>query len=142
MANRIEHRILAIDYGEKRLGLAMSDPLGITAQPFDVIENDGKEIEKISDIVNKNEIKKIIVGLPINMSGTCGGAVNKVMSFVNKLKEKVNVEIDTFDERLSTWEANNRMHELGMPRKKKKKNIDKLAATIILETYLAKNRIL
>lgn len=134
-------RILAIDYGEKRIGIAVSDPLGITAQPFATLDNDGTELEKIAGIIKDKEVTKIIIGLPLRLDGTQSESSMKVLAFVELLKKSLPAElteIELIDERFSSKEINSRLVEFDVSRKKRKTSVDKLAATLILETYLAR----
>ncbi|MBU0951692.1 MAG: Holliday junction resolvase RuvX [Elusimicrobia bacterium] len=132
-------RILAIDYGEKRIGLAVSDPLGITAQPYATLQKDGTEAKRILEIIKDKEVTKIIIGLPINMNGTKGESAARVEAFVEYLKTIITLDIELVDERLSTKEVTDRLIEFDMSREKRRQNVDKLAATLILETYLNRN---
>ena len=133
-------RILAIDYGDVKIGLAMSDPLGITAQPLLTIENNKNVFEEIKKIVQKYSVEKIIAGLPINMNGSYGSSSEKVFSFIEQLKNFVNIDIEFIDERLTTEQAEKTLIESDISRKKRKKNIDKITAAIILQTYLERKR--
>jgi len=133
-------RILAIDYGDVRIGLALSDPLGITAQPLLTIENNKNVFEEIKKIVQKYSVEKIIAGLPINMNGSYGSSSEKVFSFIEQLKNFVNIDIEFIDERLTTEQAEKTLIESDISRKKRKKNIDKITAAIILQTYLERKR--
>lgn len=131
-------RILGIDVGSKRIGLAISDPLGITAQGLANIEREkaGDVIEALRDIVEKKEIKEIVVGLPLNMNGSYGPQAKEAASFADALKAKLGVPVKLWDERLSTLEAKRIMIAGGASRNKRKRNIDKLAAQLILQSYL------
>lgn len=137
-------RILGIDYGESRIGVAVSDGLGITAQPLSVIKK-GKTFEE--DIRNLSEIIKsydgvdeIVVGLPKTMKGEIGKQAQKVLKFVEALKKGLNLEIRLWDERLTTVEAEKTLISAGLSREKRKKVIDKSAAAYILQNYLDSKR--
>ncbi|NQT29679.1 MAG: Holliday junction resolvase RuvX [Candidatus Saganbacteria bacterium] len=137
-------RTLAIDYGEKRLGIAISDSLGITAQPLAVIERgasfDG-DVGYLSKIIEKYpDLGEIVVGLPKTMKGEIGIQAKKVQEFVEALREVLKLSIVTFDERLTTAEAEKSLISAGLSRKKRKKVIDKSAAALILRNYLDTKR--
>lgn len=126
-------RILGIDYGEKRIGVAVSDPLGLTAQPVDAVE----DIEGIKRIVKEyDEVEEVVVGLPKSLSGKLGPQAQKVLEFVEKLKKDLRQRIITWDERLTTVEAEKVLISAGLSRQKRKEVVDKSAAAIILQSYL------
>ena len=132
-------KTLAIDYGTKRIGIAISDPLGIIATGYPTL--DAKvALEKIQKLVQAERISKIVLGYPLKMNGTKGLAVEAVESFRDKLKELVEVPITFWDERLSTAEATKRLIEADVSRAKRKLVVDKTAATIILQGYLDSKR--
>ena len=135
-------RILGLDVGEKRIGVAISDELGIIASGFDVIkrENDGKDIDSLCDIVLKYKVNEIVVGFPKNMNGTIGPSGFAVKGFVEEFRRKSNVKIKLWDERLTTVAAERTLLEADMSRKKRRKVIDKLAAVLILQGYLDSKR--
>jgi len=133
-------RILGIDYGDKRIGVAVSDPLGLIAQGVAVIgkgetfEHDIRELKKI--IKQFDGIDGIVVGLPKTMAGNIGPQADKVISFVEALKNEFKLNIITWDERLTTAQAERVLIEAGLSREKRKKVIDKSAAANILQCYL------
>ena len=131
-------RILAIDYGKKRFGLAISDPLGFTAQGLPTLTSQGRksDLEKIAAVVRENKVEKIVVGLPRKMDGTLGPAAKEVLAFVEELKEHLGLEIITWDERLSTKRAEREMISAGLSRSKRKRSRDKVAAQLILQSFL------
>lgn len=131
-------RILAVDYGVKRIGLALSDALGITAQEFDTINvlKKDEHFLRIKEIVEKEKVKKILVGMPLNMNGSKGERAREVEKFIEKLKRYLNIPIITRDERLTSVEAKKIMISLGQKTGKNKEKIDRLAAVLLLETYL------
>lgn len=131
-------RILGLDVGEKRIGVAVSDPLGITAQGVTVIERKTLEddLKRIKEIVDEYKADSIVVGMPINMDGTKGKSAEKVSGFVETLKASIGLPINTYDERLSTKESEKFLISSDVSRKKRKNVIDKIAAQIILESYL------
>lgn len=132
-------RILGIDYGEKRIGMAVSDPLGITAQGLPTIErtNIQDDLQKILNVVREKEVGEIVVGLPKNMNNSLGEKAQTVLNFVALLKKDINIPINVIDERLSTVRANRAMLEGDLSRKKRKDRVDMIAAQLILQDYLA-----
>jgi len=131
-------RIMGLDVGDKRIGIALSDLMGWTAQGLKTLErrntkDDLKELEKIA---NENQVHKIVVGLPINMNGTLGPQSEKVQKFAEALKNRTNLEMIYWDERLSTVAAERSLIQADVRRKKRKTVIDKVAATYILQNYL------
>lgn len=132
-------RILGIDYGEKRIGMAVSDPLGITAQGLPTIErtNIQDDLQKILNVVREKEVGEIVVGLPKNMNNSLGEKAQAVLNFVALLKKDINIPINVIDERLSTVRANRAMLEGDLSRKKRKDRVDMIAAQLILQDYLA-----
>ena len=135
-------RILAVDFGEKRIGLALSDPLGFTAQGLDTLQrqNRAQVLAHIAEIVKKNEVGEIVVGLPVNMDGSRGFKAEETFKFVTALEGAVTVPVKTWDERLTSREASRLMIEEGLSRKKQRDNSDRLAATLILQNYLEFHR--
>ncbi|MFA5093682.1 MAG: Holliday junction resolvase RuvX [Candidatus Omnitrophota bacterium] len=131
-------RIIGLDVGEKRIGVAVSDPLGIIAQGLTVIERKvpGEDICAIVDIINEFKADSVVVGMPINMDGTRGKSADKVTEFVDTLKAAVKIPVNTYDERLSTKESERFLISSDVSRKKRKNVIDKIAAQLILESYL------
>ncbi len=131
-------RILAIDYGDVRVGLAISDPLGITAQGLDTLvidKSDKKFIEGLKKIVELYKVKKVVIGYPKNMNGTISQKAEKIDSLIPKI-ENLGIEVIKWDERLTTVSAYKTMKELNISQKNKNIYADKLAATYILEGYL------
>lgn len=131
-------RILGIDYGDVRVGLAISDELGFTAQGLDTLiidRNDKKFFSGIKDIVEKYKVEEIVIGYPKNMDGTPSEKTKKVDELVPKL-EQMNLKVHKWDERLTTVSAYRTMRELNISQKNKNKVADKLAAVYILEGYL------
>ena len=133
-------RILALDIGKKKIGMAVSDALGITAQPYETLirKNKKYDFERIKQIVFAMRITKIVAGLPINMDGTEGPMAQAIYDFAKELKEIVEVPIEFWDERLTTMEAERLMLEADLSRKKRKKLDDRMAAQLILQGYMDK----
>ena len=133
-------RIMGIDFGDIRIGVAVSDPLGITAQGIETITWDGgsmkKPAERIRYLAAQYGAEKIVIGYPINMNGTIGPSAEKVLRFAEILEKKTGLEVVKWDERLTSVEANRAMHELQLKTSKKKATVDKIAAALILQGYL------
>jgi len=131
-------RILALDYGNKRVGVAVSDALGWTAQPLATLEMHGHQelLAEIKEYIDKYEVEEIVVGMPYNMDGTMGKRAEITQAFINFLKNKLELPIQIQDERLTTSQAKNILLEADVSRKGRKKVIDKLAASLILKSYL------
>lgn len=131
-------RVLGLDLGSKTIGVAISDPLGWTAQGITTIRRKGKENDliEIEKICKEYSVKKIVVGLPKNMNGTIGEAGEKAQEFSQLIKDKLGLQIEFWDERLTTVAAHRAMLEADLSRNKRKKIVDKIAATYILQGYL------
>ena len=135
-------RLLALDVGEKRIGVAMSDELGWTAQPLMVIERKNIEwdLAILKKTIEAHQIKKIIVGLPMSLSGKMTEQTKKVLRFMEACKKAWSVPMETWDEALTTQQAEDVLIEANVSRKKRKKVVDKLAAVFILRSYLEAQR--
>ena len=131
-------RILAIDYGDRRVGLAVSDPLGITAQPIGFVTVSGfaDAVSKIKPYILEYNIKKIVLGLPKNMSGEEGTRAAVTREFGERLKAETDIVPIYFDERLTTVYADNTLNSLNVKGKKKTGKKDTLSAVIILQGYM------
>ena len=129
-----------MDLGTKTLGLAISDKLGIIASPYKLIkyQNISKLIDEVLVILEKEKIEAIVLGLPKNMNNTLGPAAERSLEFKKLLESKSKLDIFLVDERLSTVEAENILIKADISRKKRKKIIDEVSASIILDTYLRK----
>ncbi|MFC1966104.1 Holliday junction resolvase RuvX [Chloroflexota bacterium] len=131
-------RCLGLDIGDKWIGVALSDTLGILASPYNVIERkDEKEaIEAILDIVNQRQVKQIIAGLPRSMDGSLGAQAKKVEAFIQQLRNHTEVPVEFRDERLTTVSAKSLMQAANTKKTKVKARDDAVAAAIILQSYL------
>lgn len=131
-------RILGLDLGQKTIGVAISDPLGFTAQGITTIHRKSKatDIEELKKICKEYGVEKIVIGLPKNMDNSIGFAGEKILEFSEIIKEQVLDNIEMWDERLTTVAAHRAMLEADMSRAKRKKIVDKIAATYILQGYL------
>ncbi|MBT3756157.1 MAG: Holliday junction resolvase RuvX [Candidatus Cloacimonetes bacterium] len=129
-------RLMGIDYGEVRIGLALSDPLQIISQPLKVIGNNGDTFSEINKIVKSKEVGKIILGLPQNLSGEDTKKTIEVREFAEILKSKVDVPVIFWDERYTSVEANEELKQMGYTIAESRKVVDKVAASIILKSYM------
>jgi putative Holliday junction resolvase len=131
-------RILGIDYGEKRIGLAVSDELEITARGISVVERKSKkaDLDTIAAAVSELGAGAVVVGYPLRLDGSAGIQCEKVDRFIASLQEVIPVPIIAWDETLSTKEAEGLMREAGVKRKKKRGMVDRIAAGLILQDYL------
>jgi putative holliday junction resolvase len=131
-------RILGLDIGSKRIGIAISDELGFTAQGLETLDSKGSEndVNNIVKIVEKYGVTEIVVGMPYNMNGTEGPQVKKVREFMERMGQRMEVPLREWDERLSTAGAERILLEADLSRAKRRKVIDKLAAVLILQGYL------
>ncbi len=135
-------RVLGIDYGEARAGIAITDELNITSQGLKTIEHKGNDkilLAELDKILEQYNVETIVVGMPINMNGTEGPRVEKTKKFIHKLKCKYNkIKIETIDERLTTVQAYRTMNDLEINKKKKRQIVDTISAVYILEVYINK----
>ena len=131
-------RILGIDYGSSKIGLALSDPLKIIAKPFETIDNisDEKSLEIICSMVDEYFISEIVIGLPITLKNSFSKQTSIVEKFIKLLKEKLSITITIVDERLSSIEAKKSLIQQGVKTGHNKKEIDKTAAALFLQSYL------
>ncbi len=137
--------ILGLDFGSKTTGVAISDPLGWTAQGLEIIRrqeetNIKPTLNRISELCESYKVDVIVLGLPKNMNNTVGERGEKTLLFKEKLEARLKLPVITWDERLSTVAAENILLDADISRKKRKQVIDKLAATIILQNYLDAKR--
>ena len=130
-----EERILGIDFGKKRVGIAISDPLCMIAMPLETVER--KKIEEgIKEILERFLVKRIIIGYPLRTNGKKGKRAEEVEKFAEKIKEKFNIEIELWDERYSTLQAERIMKEMNRKPSREKERVDRIAASLILQSYL------
>jgi len=131
-------RILAIDHGTKRMGIAISDELMVLAQPLEYIpaEPFAEFLARLKELLIEKEVGLVLVGLPRNMNGSYGPAALKVQEFVAALSGAVTVPIKTWDERLTSAQANRFLIEGNVRREKRKEKVDAMAAAILLQSYL------
>lgn len=136
------NRILALDVGTRRIGLAISDPLGISAQAAGCIERHDPErtFGTIRAFVKGRGVAEIVVGLPLDLDGSEGRSAGDARSFARELSRQLHLPVKLWDERLTTAEAERIMKSAGLPRKKRTRSIDQAAAQIILQSYLDASR--
>lgn len=132
-------RILGIDYGSHRVGLSISDPLGLIAQPIGALQNDNSLFTNLKRLVNSEDIKIIVVGMPLNLKGQRGKKADEVQQFIELLKTKLEVEVMIWDERFTTTIAQKTILAMGTKKKERQKKdgrIDSIAASIMLQGFL------
>ena len=133
-------RVIGLDLGSKTVGVAVSDFLGIIANPIGTLrieENDlNQALELVKNVVKEQNAEKIVLGLPKNMNGTIGYQAEYCLKFKEMLEQELKLQVIMIDERMTSKMAHNTMLKADMSRSKRKQNVDKLAATIILQTYL------
>lgn len=128
-------RILGLDLGTVRVGAALSDPLGLTAQPLEVIPRHAME-KRVVELVDEHGVQRIIVGLPLKLDGSKGQAAQDAKAAVTRLRTLVTIPVEMWDERLTSAQANRMLISADVSRDKRKKSVDKLAASLILQAYL------
>ncbi len=131
-------RVLAIDHGTKRMGIALSDPSGMIALPLEFIpaEPFNAFLDRLKTLIREKEVEMILIGMPRNMDGSYGPAAAKVREFVAVLKETIAIPIQTWDERLTSAQANRFLIQADVSRKNRKEKVDQAAAAILLQSFL------
>ena len=134
-------RVMGLDYGSKTVGVAISDPLGITAQGIETIERKEenklrKTLARIEELVKEYEVEKIVLGFPKNMNNTIGERAEKSLELKAMLERRIGIPVIMWDERLTTVEAERTLIESNVRRENRKKYVDKIAAVFILQGYL------
>ncbi len=136
-------RTLALDYGEARIGVAISDPTGRVAQPLETIvtrAGDAAALVRIAEIVKTREVGQIVIGLPLHMSGRKGPEVERTCAFGERVRRHTGVPVDYLDERWTSREAVRSLDEAGVSRKKQRGRVDPIAASLLLRTWLELRR--
>jgi len=135
---RREVRILALDVGQKRIGLAVSDPLGITAQGLEVLTRKDRaaDLARLLEVARQWRVQRVVVGLPRHLDGRLGSAAPEILTLVETLKEALGVEVVTWEERLTTVEAERVLLQADVSRRRRRQVVDQLAAVLILQNYL------
>jgi len=131
-------RILALDVGTKRIGMAVSDPLGITAQGLPTLTriSRNKDLDLIKKVVEQYEVQAVVIGLPVRMGGEASTQTTRVEKFADFLRSSTKLPIHLFDERLTSWEAHQLLDEQKLDRHQRKGKVDKIAACLILQGFL------
>lgn len=132
-------RIMGLDLGDKKIGVALSDPLGLTAQGLEVVANKGSNaavIGRIKEIAGRYQVEKVVVGLPKNMDGSSGPRAEKARAFARQLARELELPVEMWDERLTTAAAERLLIGADVSRSRRKQVIDKMAASLILQGYL------
>jgi putative pre-16S rRNA nuclease len=131
-------RILGLDLGEKRIGVALSDALGLTAQGLMVIQRQGRklDLDQVMALVKKHEVQEIVIGLPQHLDGRLGAGAEEVLLWAKELQERSGLPVHTMDERLTTVQAERVLLEADVSRRKRRQVIDKMAAGLILQAFL------
>lgn len=134
--------VLALDLGERRIGVAISDPQRLTARPLSVIARASRDrdLERVRQMAAQFAVGVVVVGLPLNMDGTSGRGAQRARRFANRLARSLEAEVRLWDERLTTWEAELQMAEAGLPPERKRELRDAAAAAVILQDYLNAQR--
>lgn len=136
-------RVIALDLGQKRIGVAISDETETISSSLTTIpgDNTNRAIKGIKEIIDSRDVLKVIIGLPLNMNGSEGPKAKEALEFADKLRKKLLIDVVTFDERLTTKQGEDMLIQADVSRKKRKSVIDKIAAQIILQTYLDSEKI-
>lgn len=131
-------RILAIDYGSRRMGLAVSDPLGITAQGLETLQRKNKRTDfaHLQRLITDYDVREIVLGLPLKMSGEHGVQSERVTEFAEELRQRFNLPVHLWDERLTSAEANRVLREAQLSIQKRAQAVDRMAAVLILQSFL------
>ncbi|MFL6589626.1 MAG: Holliday junction resolvase RuvX [Chthoniobacterales bacterium] len=132
----LRRRILGIDLGKARVGLAVSDELGMLAHPLETVPATDDVLARIADIVAAKDIERIVIGLPRHMNGSMGTGAAEAVAFAEKLRGRVQCQVATWDERLTTIAANRALRESGRKARNSRGVVDQVAAQIILQSYL------
>jgi len=134
-------RILGLDFGSKTVGVAVSDPLGMTAQGLEIVRRDKpsklrRTLARICEIIEEYHVEEIVLGYPLNLDDSEGERITRTLEFKQLLEDRTHLTVHLQDERLTTVEADDLLDEMGVPRSDRKLYIDKVAAVLILEDYL------
>jgi putative Holliday junction resolvase len=138
MREQTPGRILGLDYGSHRIGTAVSDPLGITAQPLVAIRRQGEslDIDAVGDLVREYSVRTVLIGLPLHLSGEEGTQAKQARRFGEKIAERLGIPVETWDERMTTAQAERHLIASGVRRKRRKEIRDSLSAVILLQSAL------
>lgn len=136
--SNISHRVLGLDVGARRIGLAVTDPLGITAQGLETLQrkNKKRDFAYLDQVIRKYEVKEIVVGLPLRMSGAEGAQAEKIQVFAEQLRQHFHLPVQLWDERLTSAEANRLLRTTELSIEKRGKAVDRMAAVLILQGWM------
>lgn len=134
----MQGRILGLDVGSRRIGMAVSDPLGITAQGIDTLQRRNKRTDfaELGRIIHRYEVQEIVVGLPLRMSGMEGAQSEKIQAFAEELRQRFGLPVHLWDERLTSVEANRLLRQTELSIEKRAKAVDRMAAVLILQSWM------
>jgi putative Holliday junction resolvase len=140
---RLSGRVLGLDVGSRRIGIAVSDPLGITAQGLETLQRKNKrhDFEYLARVIREYEVQEIVVGLPLRMSGAEGTQSEKMRAFAGELQKKFGMPIHLFDERLTSAEANRFLRQTELSIEKRGKAVDRMAAVLILQAWMESRKL-
>ena len=135
-------RVLGLDVGSKRIGVAISDPLGITAQGLETIQRQNKRVDfaTLADLIRQYQVVEIVVGYPLRMSGAEGVQAEKMQRFAKELRERFQLPVHLWDERLTSAEANRLLRETEMSIRRRGQVVDQMAAVLILQSWMESRR--
>lgn len=129
--------MIGIDHGDRRFGLAVSDPLGQLARPLEVVETESELLRRLVEVIEEQSpVARIVVGYPLNMDGSVGPKARQVDGFCERLRERVALPVETWDERLTTVQAERALRESAVPARRRRAVVDMMAAQILLQSYL------
>ena len=133
-------RILAIDYGRRRLGLALSDAAGLTARPLATLErtNRRNDLRRLHEIVRQHDVRRIVVGHPLHLDGTAGEMAAETARFATRIEKQLGLPVELVDERLSSWEAEQVLAATKAAPRRRARRLDQVAAAVILRDFLAR----
>jgi putative holliday junction resolvase len=142
-AGKLKSRVLALDVGSRRIGIAVSDPLGITAQGLETLQRRNKKTDfgKLTKIIQQYEVGEIVVGYPLRMSGAEGTQAEKMQDFAEELRKRFQLPVHLWDERLTSAEANRILRESEMSIKRRGEAVDRMAAVLILQSWMEASNI-
>ncbi|HLQ51857.1 MAG TPA: Holliday junction resolvase RuvX [Terriglobales bacterium] len=144
MSSSLPSRILSLDVGSKTIGLAVSDPLGLTAQGLETIRRKNKrtDFEQLRQVIARYEVREIVVGYPLYMSGDASPQSRRVSEFAEEVRQRFNLPVHLWDERLTSTQANRVLRESEMSIRRRAEVVDRLAAVLILQSFLENRQVL
>lgn len=131
-------RILSLDFGERRIGVALSDALKMTAQPLSVVERSrlSEDLDAIVQLIASHNVESVVIGLPLTLKGERGPQAQRAMAFGDALKQRISIPVEWVDERFTTAQASRALRQAGQDGRKQKASVDQAAAQLILQAYL------